>query len=217
MFLPILLLLSLPHPTLPTAIPVTALAPVRPPKGSIPTPSLSVSLTGSGCTPSSVSVNLAPDNSALTIIFDNFVAADGPKAISSNTRALCKITLAMKTPGWVFDIASADFRGYVWLEKGVGASLVSRWKWVDGGGVDLPGKGNVQKKLTGPFEDDVLLHKDGELSDAEPSVCQKKDAKLQISMSATVDSGVTKKNGYVQGGSADAAFKEVLNISWRKC
>ena len=55
------------------------------------------------------------------------------------------------------------------------------------------------------------------MSDTEASVCQKKDARIQISLSATVDSGTSKKNGYVQGGSADAAFGEILNLSWKKC
>ncbi|KAH9860823.1 hypothetical protein J1614_012156 [Plenodomus biglobosus] len=202
---------------LPLISAIPAPTPLRPGKGVVSIASLTVDLSGSGCKPGSVSVNLAPDNSAMTIIFDNFVAADGPKAISTETRALCKATIGMNMPGWAFDVASADFRGYVYLEKGVSASLVSRWKWIDRNGRDMPGKGHAQKKLSGPFEDDVLLHKDGELSDVEASECQKKDARIQITMSATVDAGTAKKSGYVQGGSADAAFKEILNINWRKC
>ncbi|CBX98526.1 predicted protein [Plenodomus lingam JN3] len=211
----LLFTLALAIPTL-HAIPAAA-PPLRPPKGAVTITSLSTSHMGSGCPPSSVSINLAPDNSALTLIFDAFVAADGPKAIATTTRALCKVTVGLDAAGWVFDVASVDFRGYVLLEAGVEASLVSRWKWVDAGGKDLKGKGHAQKKLSGPFEDDVLLHKEGEMSDVEPSVCQKKDARLQISLSATVDAGGGKRNGYVQGSSADAAFREIMNMKWRKC
>ena len=75
----------------------------------------------------------------------------------------------------------------------------------------------MQKNLTGPYEEDFLLHKDGELDDEEAPVCQKKDARIQISLSATVDSGLSKKNGYVQGGSADAGFGQIVNLSWKKC
>ncbi|KAI8935632.1 hypothetical protein NX059_007160 [Plenodomus lindquistii] len=212
-----LLFLMISYHSFTLAIP--AAAPVRPAKGAVSVSAITVDVEGSGCKKGSVSVNLAADNSAMTIIFDKFVAADGPKAIYTETRALCKVDIGMKYAGWAFDISSADFRGYVWLEKGVNASLVSRWKWIDKKGLDMPGKrkGNVQKKVTGPFDDDYLLHEDDELSDTQASVCQKKDATIQLSMSATVDSGTTKKNGYVQGGSADAAFKEILNMSWRKC
>jgi hypothetical protein len=50
------------------------------------------------------------------------------------------VNIGMTSPGWAFDISSADFRGYVYIEKGVNASLVSRWKWIDKNGLDLPGK-----------------------------------------------------------------------------
>ena len=115
-------------------------APVRPPKGSANVTSLDANFEGSGCRSGKVSSQLASDNSALTIIFDDFAAADGPKAITSHTRALCKVNIGMTSPGWAFDIDSADFRGYVYLEKGVNASLVSRWKWIDSSGIDLKGK-----------------------------------------------------------------------------
>ena len=115
-------------------------APLRPPKGSANVTSLDANFEGSGCRSGKVSSQLASDNSVLTIIFDDFAAADGPKAITSHTRALCKVNIGMTSPGWAFDIDSADFRGYVYLEKGVNASLVSRWKWIDSSGADLKGK-----------------------------------------------------------------------------
>ncbi|KAF1945527.1 hypothetical protein EJ02DRAFT_396396 [Clathrospora elynae] len=207
------------YATLISAAPTALLAPapVRPPKGGASLTTLDVDLDGSGCKPGEVSVSIAADNSALTIIFDKFAAADGPKAGSAKTRAFCRLNIGMTSPGWAFDVSSADFRGYVYIEKGVSASLVSRWKWIDKSGVDLEGKGNIQKKLTGPFEDEFLLHKDGEISGTEASVCQKKDARIQISLSATVDAGSSKANGFVQGSSADAAFGEILNLSWKQC
>lgn len=95
---------------------IPSAAPVLPAKGVVSVASLVVELDGSGCKPGQVSVNLAADNSAMTIILDNFVAADGPKAITSNTRAFCRVTIGMNLLGWAFDISSADFRGYVYLE-----------------------------------------------------------------------------------------------------
>tara|TARA_R110002003_G_scaffold110_4_gene9284 strand:+ start:3555 stop:4220 length:666 start_codon:yes stop_codon:yes gene_type:complete len=114
--------------------------PIRPPAGGVSLTSLDVDLEGSGCQPGDASVAIARDNSALTIIFDKFEAADGPKAGTAKSRAFCRITVGVNSPGYAFDITSADFRGYVMVEKGVEASLVSRWKWVDKNGVDLKGK-----------------------------------------------------------------------------
>jgi hypothetical protein len=81
----------------------------------------------------------------------------------------------------------------------------------------IKNQGNIHKIIDGPFSADVLLHKDGELSGSEASVCQKKDAKLQISLSATVSAGTANANGLVQGNSQDLGFSQILNLSWKKC
>lgn len=142
MYPPTVLLLLAIYAALASAVPTAAVlaAPVRPPKGGASLTSLDVELDGSGCRPGTVSVMLASDNSALTIIFDDFAAADGPKAGSASTRAFCRVNIGMASSGWAFDVTSADFRGYVYIEKGVEASLVSRWKWIDKNGVDMKGK-----------------------------------------------------------------------------
>jgi hypothetical protein len=117
-----------------------AAVPVLPPAGGVGLTSLTVDMDGSGCRPGEASVAIARDNSAMTIIFDNFEAADGPTAGKTKTRAFCRVLLGISSPDWAFDIRSADFRGYVNLDSGAEASLVSRWKWVDANGVDLKGK-----------------------------------------------------------------------------
>lgn len=77
----------------------------------------------------------------MTFIFDEFEAAIGPRAGDTSKRALCKVNVTISSPGWAFDVGSVDFRGYVQLQRGVEASIVSRWKWVDlKSGLDLKGK-----------------------------------------------------------------------------
>ena len=122
------------------AIPAIARAPILPPAGGVNLTGLTVDLEGGGCKPGEASVTIARDNSALTIIFDNFQAADGPTAGKIKTRAFCRVIIGINSPGYAFDITSADFRGYVSLDKGAEASLVTRWKWIDANGNDMKGK-----------------------------------------------------------------------------
>ncbi|OAL06847.1 hypothetical protein IQ06DRAFT_311949 [Phaeosphaeriaceae sp. SRC1lsM3a] len=189
---------------------------VVPPAGGVSL-ALTVDMEGGGCKPGEAKAAIAYDNSAITIILDNFQAAQGPAAGNLKSRAFCRVIIGVNSPGYAFDITSADFRGYVKLDQGVEASLVSRWKWIDASGADLKGKGNIHKIVNGPFSDDVLLHKDGELSGSEATVCQKKDAKLSISLSATVSANVANANGYIQGSAQDFGFSQILNLSWKKC
>lgn len=75
----------------------------------------------------------------------------------------------------------------------------------------------MQKKLSGPYKEDFLLHKDGEISDTEASVCAKASARFQLTLSASLSATVTTAQGYVQADAADTGFKEILGLTWRKC
>lgn len=75
----------------------------------------------------------------------------------------------------------------------------------------------MKKVLNGPFEEDFLLHKEGEMSDSQQSVCSKVSALFQISLSATLSASSSSLSGLIQGSAADAKFGQVLNLSWRKC
>jgi hypothetical protein len=78
-------------------------------------------------------------------------------------------------------------------------------------------QGNIQKKLQGPFEEDFLLHKPGEMGDEEPSICAKAQARFAVTISVTLSSDVTTAGGQVRGDSLDTAFKEEMGLVWRKC
>ncbi|KAH7135155.1 hypothetical protein B0J11DRAFT_596112 [Dendryphion nanum] len=199
-------------------------ASTKPPKGAVTIKKVDVDAPdvdteGSGCRAGTVGVAIAPDSSFITLMFDDFQAAIGPKSGNVKKRAFCRVNVTMSSPGWAFDVKSVDFRGYVKIAKNVDVSLVSRWKWIDPStGKDIKGKGNVQKKAVGPYEEDFLIHKDGEMSDTEQQLCSTKaSAKFQLSLSASLNSLVTNADGYVKGDSVDASFGQYLNISWRKC
>jgi hypothetical protein len=78
-------------------------------------------------------------------------------------------------------------------------------------------QGNLQKKLVGPFKEDFLLHKDGEIGDTEKTPCSKASARLQVTLSASLSATGTTQDGFVQAGSLDTGFTELLGLTWRKC
>jgi hypothetical protein len=78
----------------------------------------------------------------------------------------------------------------------------------------------MQKKISGPFENDILVHKDGEVSDTEESVCSKKAVKFQLTISAGLIANSANVVGVLKGtqdGALDRGFSEILNLGWRKC
>lgn len=124
------------YPAATTTLPPKGAATV----GAVQVDDPDVDSEGNGCRAGSVGVAFATDNSALTLIFDNFQAAVGPAAGTLKKRAFCRVNVTLASPGWAFDVSSVDFRSYVNLAKGVDVSLVSRWKWIDSKGVDMKGK-----------------------------------------------------------------------------
>jgi hypothetical protein len=108
--------------------------------GAVKVDNPDVDSEGNGCRAGSIGAAFATDNSALTLIFDNFQAAVGPSAGTLKKRAFCRVNITLASPGWAFDVSSVDFRSYVNIAKGVDVSLVSRWKWIDSKGVDMKGK-----------------------------------------------------------------------------
>ena len=75
----------------------------------------------------------------------------------------------------------------------------------------------MKKVVSGPYEEDFLLHKDGELSDSDQSVCSKASAMFQLSISVSLSTTSSTVTGIVRGDATDVGFGEVLNLTWRKC
>ena len=81
-------------------------------------------------------------------------------------------------------------------------------------------QGNMQRKISGPLESDFLIHKDGEISDSEQSVCSKAAARFQLTISASLSATSSGAAGVLKGtqdGALDRGFSEILGLNWRKC
>jgi hypothetical protein len=82
---------------------------------------------GSGCPQGTTNVVLSPDQQSFTVIFDQFIAAAGPKYPTSSYKARedCQLNLFVHIPqGWQYSIAWATYRGYIDIEAEVKATLV---------------------------------------------------------------------------------------------
>jgi hypothetical protein len=82
---------------------------------------------GSGCPQNSAVVILADDKKSFTIIMDQFIAQAGPNYTPKTLfdRKNCQINTWLHVPpGWQYSLFSATYRGFIYLQKGVSASLL---------------------------------------------------------------------------------------------
>jgi len=78
-----------------------------------------MSWAGTGCAPRTAVVRLAPDRTAFTLIFSNFLAEVGPEIPLSDARRNCQANLTLQVPaGFTFAVASVDYRGFANIARG---------------------------------------------------------------------------------------------------
>ncbi|KJY23965.1 MULTISPECIES: DUF4360 domain-containing protein [Streptomyces] len=82
-----------------------------------------VQVNGSGCRPGSATVAVAPDNTAFTVTYSEYLAQVGPDAKATDFRKNCQLGLSLNVPqGYTFAIAQADYRGFASLQQGATAT-----------------------------------------------------------------------------------------------
>lgn len=86
---------------------------------------------GTGCPAGTVTQSVSQDKQAFTLIFDEFfVELAGRRPMQ---RRNCQIDLTLKVPsGWQFSIATFDYRGYAYLERGVEATQTAYYYFQGG-------------------------------------------------------------------------------------
>jgi hypothetical protein len=103
-------------------IPVTDDEAAAPPPSDIITIN-AVTVIGSGCKKDTYAVAVAPDNTAFTITYSEYLAQVGPGIPAAESRKNCQIVVNVKVPsGFTYAIAGVDYRGYLNLAKGATAS-----------------------------------------------------------------------------------------------
>lgn len=74
---------------------------------------------GSGCPVGSASVTLSPDNTSLSLLFDNYVAQAGAATGLSMDRKNCNISIPVLVPsGYSVSIITVDYRGFTSIPIG---------------------------------------------------------------------------------------------------
>ena len=97
-------------------------SPVANPAASPPSEKITVevvTVNGSGCAGDSAKVAVAPDNTAFTVTYSEFLAQVGVGAEPTDIRKNCQLSLLVHVPqGFTYAIAQVDHRGFAYLEKG---------------------------------------------------------------------------------------------------
>lgn len=81
---------------------------------------ISITSAGTGCRAGTVSIQLAPEPTALVLLYANFIAQAGNDNPPDNYRSNCQLSVRLKyPPGWQFSISKTNYRGYAKMPAGI--------------------------------------------------------------------------------------------------
>jgi len=166
---------------------------------------------GTGCPAGSASVNVAPDNSAISILFDQFQAEAGRTTGRRIDRKACNISIPVQVPqGYSVAIFSVDYRGFIAVPRGGQARLDAEYFWAGARGPRL------SKSFTGPSNDNYTVTDDLVAQTLVWAPCGASvNLRINSSMMAQSNSSMDQTIGTVD--SADISSAMIYHIQWKRC
>lgn len=173
-----------------------------------------VTVNGSGCKHGTADVEAAPDNTAFTVTYSDFLAQAGDRSIPTGFRKNCQMGVRVDIPqGFTFAIAEADYRGYADVQTG--ATGTERANYYFQGMSQTAVSSHV---YNGPYNGDW------QASDVTPVValvfqpCGISRI-LQINAELIVNAGTSspQSTSFMAMDSTDGSVNTVYHFAWRQC
>ena len=166
---------------------------------------------GTGCPAGSASATLSPDNSALSLLFDRFVAEAGGVTGRTIDRKNCSLAIPVHVPsGFSVSLVHVDYRGFMAVPAG-GRSTFNTETFFAGS--QSPRQTQV---FAGPQDTDYLISNDSILTGTVWSPCGQ-DVILRTNTSITAMTNSNREQVMSTLDSADIAAGVVYELAWRAC
>lgn len=166
---------------------------------------------GSGCPMGSASVSLAPDGSALSLLFDQYVVEAGGITGKRLDRKNCNISIPVHVPqGLSVSIIQVDYRGFNSLPLGSRSMFNVEYFLAGSRGP------RVTRSFLGPQDREYLISNPLELSAIVWSPCGA-DVNLRANSSMTVYTNSRGDQVLSTVDSADVTAGIVYHLQWRHC
>lgn len=184
----------------------------EPPTGKITITVATVN--GSGCRPGSAAVAVAPDNTAFTVTYSDYLAQAGGSSSPTDARKNCQIALNVHVPqGFTYAVARADYRGF--------ASLAEGAKGVEQASYYFQGQEETIRKshtFTGPSEANWQASDETDVASLVYAPCGE-ERYFNINTELRVDAGTSAPSAvsYMAMDSTDGSINTEYHFAWKEC
>jgi hypothetical protein len=173
-------------------------------------------INGSGCPAGTAdaSAEVAPDNSAFTVSYDNFVAKAGNGASPIDFRKNCQINVLVHVPqGFTFAIARVDYQGFAHLPAG-STGLEQANYYFSGQAATA----RIRHDFTGPFEGQWHTADVADVATLVFAPCGE-SRNLNINAELRVDAGTAAAGTttFLEMDSEHASVRTIYQFAWKEC
>lgn len=166
---------------------------------------------GTGCPAGSASVTVSPDQSAITVLFDQFNAEAGQFVGRRFDRKSCNLTIPVEVPnGYSVAIFKVDYRGFNLIPRGGMNRFDAEYFWAGSRGPTL------SRIFYGPLNDSFTLTDELMAQTMVWTPCgQSVNLRVNASMSVNSNARLDQTLGMVD--SADISSGLIYHIQYRRC
>ncbi|WP_338930658.1 DUF4360 domain-containing protein [Streptomyces netropsis] len=174
-----------------------------------------VAVNGSGCPAGTAAVAVAPNNTAFTVTYSNYLAQVGVGSKPTDFRKNCQLGLNVRVPqGFTYAIAKADYRGFAYLEDG--ATGMERASYYFQG---MSHTTSVSHRFTGPVNDNWQTSDVTGVESLVYAPCGTQRI-LNVNTELRVSAGTsdpTTTNSFMAMDSTDGSVNTLYHFAWKEC
>ncbi|GGU44909.1 hypothetical protein GCM10010211_05740 [Streptomyces albospinus] len=171
-------------------------------------------VNGSGCRPGSAAVAVAPDNTAFTVTYSEYLAQAGGASKPTDGRKNCQIALNVHVPqGFTYAVARADYRGYASLAPGAkGLEQANYYFQGD------PHTARATHTFSGPYGTDWQTSDQTDVDQLVYAPCGE-ERYFNINTELRVDGSQAdpKATSYMAMDSTDGSINTLYHFAWKQC
>ena len=166
---------------------------------------------GTGCPQGTASAILSPDNTVLTVLFDQYQVEAGRSNGKSFDRASCNLAIPVHVPqGYSVSLLQVDYRGTNILPAGAQSRLTAEYFFAGSQGPTL------SKTFRGPLNQDYDFGNTLVATAVVWSQCGA-DVNLRANTSVMVMTNRNDEDALTTVDSADVKASIIYKLQWRRC
>ena len=171
-------------------------------------------VNGSGCREGTAEVAVAPDNTAFTVTYSEYLAQVGPGAPPTAFRKNCQLNLRVHVPnGFTYAIVQADYRGFAFLQPGAWGQERAN-HYFQG----MPQTSQRTHQFGGPFNDNWQATDRTEYADLVWAPCgEKRNFNINTELRVNAGTSNPQATSFMAMDSTDASVNTLYHLAWQAC